>query len=196
MQAKDFKGEIRVPSPKYYVLGDFSIYSVKEGPSIDDGKQKPEAPGDSRYIHFQLHGIVPEPTTLGYVVQFYFDDPIETQMSIPKAFLCKPDALSTNACFNTMKRYLSEHFLNMFKLHVTGTVIGGVNINNIYYAEEPTLEQVCELFDREMVWKTAPMRTFVPDRLVYKENIVGVRAPHTNNIAYLTIFFDIAQLRF
>lgn len=179
----------------YYIKVNIFHNSILELPTICNSELQQKIIDDPDvvgYINFDLRGVKPLPGSVGYLIRFYFDDNgAPTDMTVPQTFICDPTKESINSCFKVLKRYLSENFLDMYNQYVTGVVNGDVNIRNVNFHDTPTLEELDDIFASELVYTAG---VFAPDNFGFKECILS--AGNGIDIAYLTIFFDFAQLKF
>lgn len=197
---------IRGDSFHYIIIGDWGNLRIIDGPRIIDHPIIIDVEGDTTVINFDILGVPPQPGSIGYVVRFYFDDPVKVPMSIPKAFILGPDHTSEDIAelYRRMKLYLAAQFkkimvptltprLDPFAHHFDHRIAGR------HFENLATDEQLEEIFDEHLTGNGVNMSVFQaanPQIYLFQEYIISVSSIFNFDERYLTMFFDVGQLRF
>lgn len=161
----------------------------------NDGYEELYRDDDAHVIHFNVPGLPPSPGSIGYLVRFYFDDPVLTlelkNMSEPQIFLCFEEDIAETT--NIMKTYIYDQMAAVYQqyippqtIHVNGVVMDEFNAANM----APVLNNLI---------LAGLLDSFDAGRMKFDETIIGI-TDVPDVVAYperlMTIFVDIAQLRF
>lgn len=145
-----------------------------------------------------------KPGSIGYVVQYYFDDPIYIPMSRPQAFLVGPNYTDKDVAelYWRMKLYLAAKFrltVTQQLAHLRDPVEGfDHEINRVHFDDFPTADQLEAIFDRELTGGAHNILDFNPPDGILRlfEAIVSVTRSDDEYEGYIGMFMDIFQVRF
>jgi hypothetical protein len=145
---------------------------------------------------------MPAPGSIGYFVEFYFDDGIYVPRSTPQVFLLGPtdERYIINLYFR-MKIYLAAQFRSTIRQQLRDVLKGNkeYQINGFRLTDWPTDEEVDEIFNEVLAPEAANILHFdQPDGdLRFFTPTVNVTEVGDDNLrSYIAMFMTIIQLRF
>lgn len=190
----------------YIIVGNWNFFveRIERGPLLvgRDENFEAEAEDDTTVIKFRILGSQPKLGSIGYVVQFYFDDPIKVSMSMPQAFILGPGHAPEDVAelYLRMKLYLAAQFKRIMMLYLmdhVDPITGEFRhlFQDLPLSRLPNNDAIEHVFDQELR-NVTDMSRFHVDYLKFKEYIITVTDRNNNEKKYLTMFIDVGQLYF